>query len=251
MNQKIRIAACDDDATVLSVLPDALNNVFKGQADVDCFSSGRELLEQMKKAIYDIIILDINMPDMNGLALGKRIRAVNATVELVYLSNREDKVFDTFAVSPMTFIRKSAFFSDIAKLAVLYEHNHARGGEGERLIVKDKDSVQSRIFNGLEKMEKIRRIEPVFNADAEVYTKDYNDNSILWVVRKVEGEELHAVFNFSDSGKTIWMPEKAEYTNLMTGIAEEVKTVELSGWDFLWMKRNLQHCPVSHDSVRY
>ena len=117
--------------------------------------------------------------------------------------------------------------------------------------IKDKDSVQSRIFNGLEKMEKIRRIEPVFNADAEVYTKDYNDNSILWVVRKAEGEELHAVFNFSDSGKTIWMPEKAEYTNLMTGIAEEVKTVELSGWDFLWMKRNLQHCPVSHDSVRY
>ena len=171
MNQKIRIAACDDDATVLSVLPDALNNVFKGQADVDCFSSGRELLEQMKKAIYDIIILDINMPDMNGLALGKRIRAVNATVELVYLSNREDKVFDTFAVSPMTFIRKSAFFSDIAKLAVLYEHNHARGGEGERLIVKDKDSVFLLDYAKIRYIENFRNTQYIYaDAGREPYT---------------------------------------------------------------------------------
>ena len=103
--------------------------------------------------------------------------------------------------------------------------------------IKDKTSVQGRIFNGLEKLEKIRRTEAVFNSDAEVYTKDYSDTSILWIVRKAEGEELHAVFNFSDEGKTIWMPEKAVYTNLMTGVTEEVETVELSGWDFVWMKR--------------
>ena len=103
--------------------------------------------------------------------------------------------------------------------------------------IKDKASVQGRIFNGLEDLEKIRRTEAVFNTDAEVYTKDYDDTSILWIVRKAEGEELHAVFNFSDQGKTIWMPEKAVYTNLVTGVKEEVETVELSGWDFVWMKR--------------
>ena len=89
----------------------------------------------------------------------------------------------------------------------------------------------------LEDLEKIRRSEAVFNTDAEVYTKDYNDTSILWIVRKAEGEELHAVFNFSDQGKTVWMPERAVYTNLVTGVKEEVETVELSGWDFIWMKR--------------
>ena len=103
--------------------------------------------------------------------------------------------------------------------------------------IRDKASVQGRIFNGLEKLEKIRRTEPVFNTDAEVYTKDYSDTSILWIVRRAEGEELHAVFNFSDEGKTIWMPEKEVYTDLVTGVTEEVDTVELSGWDFIWMKR--------------
>ena len=103
--------------------------------------------------------------------------------------------------------------------------------------IKDEKSVQGRIFDGLELLEKIRRTEAVFNTDAEVYTKDYDDTSILWIVRKAEGEELHAVFNFSDEGKTIWMPEKAEYTDLVTGKREEIETVELSGWDFVWMKR--------------
>ena len=103
--------------------------------------------------------------------------------------------------------------------------------------IKDEKSVQGRIFDGLELLEKIRRTEAVFNTDAEVYTKDYDDTSILWIVRKAEGEELHAVFNFSDEGKTIWMPEKAEYTDLVTGKREVTETVGLSGWDFVWMKR--------------
>ena len=77
----------------------------------------------------------------------------------------------------------------------------------------------------------------MFGADAEVYTKDYSDNSILWIVRRAGDEELHAVFNFSDEGRTIWMPEKAQYTNLVTGVTKETETVELSGWDFVWMKR--------------
>ena len=103
--------------------------------------------------------------------------------------------------------------------------------------IKDGSSVQGRIFAGLEELEKIRRTEAVFGADAEVYTKDYNDNSILWIVRRAGDEELHAVFNFSDEGRTIWMPEKAQYTNLVTGVTQETETVELSGWDFVWMKR--------------
>ena len=103
--------------------------------------------------------------------------------------------------------------------------------------IKDGSSVQGRIFGGLAKLEKIRRTEAVFGADAEVYTKDYSDNSILWIVRRAGDEELHAVFNFSDEGRTIWMPEKAQYTNLVTGVTKETETVELSGWDFIWMKR--------------
>ena len=102
--------------------------------------------------------------------------------------------------------------------------------------IKDKSSVQGKIFNGLKQLEKVRRTEPVFNADAEVYTKDYSDQSILWVVRRSGGETFHGVFNFSDEGRKIWMPVKAEYTDLLTGCTKELETVELPGWGFAWLK---------------
>ena len=103
--------------------------------------------------------------------------------------------------------------------------------------IRDPSSVQGRIFGGLEQLETIRRTEAVFDADAEVYTRDYDDTSILWIVRKAGGEELHAVFNFSNQGRKIWMPEKANYTDLLTGKTGEIETADLDGWDFVWMKR--------------
>ncbi|OUO31282.1 amylosucrase [Lachnoclostridium sp. An298] len=105
--------------------------------------------------------------------------------------------------------------------------------------IANKESVQGKIFQSLDKLEAIRRNEAVFNTDAEVYTKDYSDQSVLWIIRRAEGEELHAVFNFSDYPKTIWMPETAEYTDLLTDKKAEVTTVDLPGWGFFWMKRKL------------
>ena len=103
--------------------------------------------------------------------------------------------------------------------------------------IKDKSTVQGRLFHALDELEEIRRREPVFNTDAEVYTKDYSDTSILWVVRKAEGEELHAVFNFSDQDKEVWMPEIRLYEDLTTGETKEVCSTLLPSWSFLWLKK--------------
>lgn len=105
--------------------------------------------------------------------------------------------------------------------------------------INDKASVQGRIFGGLEELEMLRREEPLFDSDAEVFAKDYSDQSILWIVRRLGAEELHAVFNFSDYGKTVWMPEKAVYTDLISKRTEEVETVEMPAWSFIWMKKKM------------
>ena len=101
--------------------------------------------------------------------------------------------------------------------------------------IEQPGTVQQRIFDALSELEEIRRTEPVFSADAEVYTKDYSDLSILWIVRRTGGEELHAVFNFSDDAKTIWMPEAGTYTDLVSGAVSDIETVDMPSWSFVWM----------------
>ena len=46
-------------------------------------------------------------------------------------------------------------------------------------------------------------------------------------------------FSTIGNAKTIWMPETAEYTDLLTGRTAEVTTVDLPGWGFFWMKSKL------------
>ena len=103
--------------------------------------------------------------------------------------------------------------------------------------IEKKGSVQEKIFHALTRLEEIRRKDAVFSADAVVYTKDYSDTSILWIVRKAEGRELHAVFNFSDEEKEIWMPEVTEYTDLLTGKTEMIEKSRVQSWDFFWLER--------------
>lgn len=103
--------------------------------------------------------------------------------------------------------------------------------------ISDRTSVQGRIFKGLNHLEQIRRAEAVFDACATVYTKDYSDTSIFWLIRQ-EGEELlHAVFNFSGEEKIIWMPERTVCKDLISGEIKERETVTLKSWDFVWLKQ--------------
>ena len=98
-------------------------------------------------------------------------------------------------------------------------------------------SVQQRVFDALRLLERVRCIEPLFSPDARLRPKDYSDRAILWLVRECGGETLHAVFNFSDMPKTIWMPEAGEYVDLLAGEREDIATVELPAWGFFWKKR--------------
>lgn len=103
--------------------------------------------------------------------------------------------------------------------------------------ITNEGTVQQRIFDALQQLERIRRTEPVFSAEAEMHTKDYSDTSILWIVRSTGDATLHAVFNFSDEAKTVWMPEAGTYTDLMSGKTAEVATVDMTAWSFIWMLR--------------
>ena len=100
--------------------------------------------------------------------------------------------------------------------------------------VDEKGSVQQRLYDALRALEGIRRDEAVFDADATVEIVGYSDPAILWIKRSLDGETLHAVFNFSDEQRTLWMPENATYTNLVTGDSSELQKFDLAAWDFRW-----------------
>lgn len=101
---------------------------------------------------------------------------------------------------------------------------------------KDLSTVQGQLFQMLNRLEQIRRQENVFSQEAEVYTYDVHNDSILGILREYKGERFIALFNFSESEQTAWMQEEGIFRNLLNGEIVEVKDPVLKGYEFVWMK---------------
>lgn len=101
---------------------------------------------------------------------------------------------------------------------------------------KDLSTVQGQLFQMLNRLEQIRRQENVFSQEAEVYTYDVHNDSILGILREYKGERFIALFNFSEREQTAWMQEEGIFRNLVNGEIVEVKDPVLKGYEFVWMK---------------
>lgn len=65
----------------------------------------------------------------------------------------------------------------------------------------DPSTPEGRVFTGLRALGELRRVNPAFEAEADVWTLDAGDDGVLAIERYLEGQKLIGVFNFtSDRG---------------------------------------------------
>jgi response regulator of the lytR/algR family len=76
--------------------------------EFDIYSNATEVEKNLfvKKEPADILILDIDMPEISGLELAERIRAENMNLIIIFLSAHEEFVFKAIEFQPFRYIRK-------------------------------------------------------------------------------------------------------------------------------------------------
>jgi CheY-like chemotaxis protein len=86
MTVKMTLLVVDDDADVLAALKTKLDRT--GRYDVVTATSGHEALERLRSRRPDLIVCDIDMPDMDGGSFAAKLREDRATaaLPLVFLS---------------------------------------------------------------------------------------------------------------------------------------------------------------------
>lgn len=74
--------------------------------------------------------------------------------------------------------------------------------------------------------------------NANLWTIETWDSSILCIGRYYDGEKILGLFNFSEDDKTAWINETdGEYQDLMTGIIRKACGVDIPGYGFFWLKK--------------
>ena len=103
---------------------------------------------------------------------------------------------------------------------------------------KDPDTVEGKMFQGLARLEQIRRSEKVFMTEADTWTIETWDDAVLCIGRYFEGEKLIGLFNFSEYDRTAWIKEAdGEYVDLLTGSKIQPVDVQMPAYGFFYMKK--------------
>lgn len=106
----IRIAIVEDDATFRETLTGYLRRMEKEGAgeykfSIDCYQDGLSFLDSYRSD-YQIVLMDIEMPYMDGMKAAQKLRELDDTVCLIFITNMAQYVFKGYEVNAMDFILK-------------------------------------------------------------------------------------------------------------------------------------------------
>lgn len=105
----LKIAICDDDVRELSRISDLLSR-YKAEKKVvfkhDAFSNAGELLDAMKRQAYDVLLLDVLMPEISGLDAAHKIREFDPAVKIVFLTSSAEFAVESYAVAAHYYLLK-------------------------------------------------------------------------------------------------------------------------------------------------
>src|ERR671938_1503307 len=85
-NDRLRVLVVEDDRSVLDALRRALT---LGGYEVRCAEGGEEGLTAVATAAPDAVVLDLGMPDLDGLEVCRRLRRGGNRVPVLMLTARD------------------------------------------------------------------------------------------------------------------------------------------------------------------
>jgi two-component system, LytTR family, response regulator len=103
--QGLRILAVDDEQTQLQDLARLLRS-FPAVGEVECAYDGHDALLKASANPYQAIFLDVRMPDLDGLELGRVLRRFATPPQLVFVSAYDNAAVEAFELRALDYLRK-------------------------------------------------------------------------------------------------------------------------------------------------
>lgn len=110
MNPHIQIAICDDEASELNYVRTIVESWAQQSGhhiNIETFASAEAFLfHYAENKAYDILLLDIEMKEMNGIMLAKQIRAQNKTMQIIFVTGFADYMQQGYDVAALHYLMK-------------------------------------------------------------------------------------------------------------------------------------------------
>lgn len=99
----MQIGVCDDQKEIRERITDQIKKLYPA-GDVVSYGSGQEVLDAVR--VPDILFLDIQMPEMDGMETAKKLRKRSRQTILIFVTVTDDYVFQSFDVGAFHYLVK-------------------------------------------------------------------------------------------------------------------------------------------------
>ena len=169
-----RIAIIDDDKAALSIVSSAVDTFFKEkniEYNITSFYNPLNYLATIKEENFNLIFLDIDMPEKNGLSVAEETLSINKNTHIIFLSQREDLVFECLAIHPFGFIRKSNLINDFSLMMnQFYDYYLSNNDEGKKIEFVEKNRTISFKINEIVYISSDRNYQDIVTKDNKIET---------------------------------------------------------------------------------
>ena len=107
----MRIAVCDDDEKELSRFMELIKEYQLSRGIThDCryFRSSTEFLCDIRGGEYDLVLLDVIMPGINGVEVARGLREADKNVKLIFVSSSPEFALESYSVGAYYYLLKPA-----------------------------------------------------------------------------------------------------------------------------------------------
>ena len=142
-----------DQTTISAIIiddePDAINLLemylrqFPSVKVIGKETAAKKGLELAKEALPELVFLDIDMPDMNGLKVADKIQSENFYTEIVFTTAHQHYAYDALDIKPLDFLTKPFCIADLEIVIQKYKAKAEKKKREKKLDVFINSQVSS------------------------------------------------------------------------------------------------------------
>ncbi len=167
----MKIAICDDEWIQLQATKAQLEEAYKSlDLRIDVFQDGRQLIASTEKICYDLIILDIEMPGIDGLSVARKLRELKQETALVFLTSHLEYALKGYEVNALRYLTKPV---KKEQLTEIINHLIEKNSEARRILLKAEDEMVMVSVRDILYMEACNQDIRIVTGDRE-YLRRYN-----------------------------------------------------------------------------
>lgn len=170
MDTKINIVICDDDKSFANELHHQILNIISEHGydcDIHEFFNGDESVRYCERNLADIVLVDIDMPKMNGFDTVKELQKNQPDLAVIFVTSHEEYAYQAYDYQPFWFVskRKIEKLNEVmSKLLMKIKHRK----ESREIIHLNFGSIVDINVNEVVYLKSDRHYISVFNNDEEI-----------------------------------------------------------------------------------